>query len=286
MIKYSILFFVFLFSCRQVPEAPPLKNNFHSLTTHQEIKNYLKSISSDNIEIEEIGKSHTARELYLLKISSSKFGKDTSKIKIMIFAQQHGNEQSGKEAMLLMIDDLLNGKFSELLSRVDILLVPQVNPDGNDANLRRNANDVDLNRNHLILTENETKILHDVFNKHLPEVTIDIHEYYPYSKSWNEYGYLKYWNDQLGTVTNINIDSSIIKLQKEELMPFVSEYVTSQGFSFNEYVLGGPPNKRRMRYSTVDISDGRQSFGILNTFSLIIEGRRGKDSLTNLERTR
>ncbi|MGB5850321.1 MAG: hypothetical protein WBH40_17665 [Ignavibacteriaceae bacterium] len=38
-----------------------------------------------------------------------------------------------------------------------------------------------------------------------------------------------------------------------------------------------------MRHSTYDINDGRQSFGILNSFSSIQEGLNCKDSIDNIK---
>jgi murein tripeptide amidase MpaA len=62
---------------------------------------------------------------------------------------------------------------------MDIAIVPQMNPDGSEQNQRRNGNNADLNRNHLILTEPETMALHRFFDNYLFEVTMDIHEYFP-----------------------------------------------------------------------------------------------------------
>ncbi|MBK6344422.1 MAG: hypothetical protein IPF68_00550 [Bacteroidales bacterium] len=62
---------------------------------------------------------------------------------------------------------------------MDFALIPQINPDGSEVNKRRNANDADLNRNHLILTEPETMALHNFFDKYRFEVTMDVHEYSP-----------------------------------------------------------------------------------------------------------
>ncbi|MDZ7762884.1 MAG: hypothetical protein U5K00_00445 [Melioribacteraceae bacterium] len=50
----------------------------------------------------------------------------------------------------------------------------------------------DLNRNHLILTEPETIGLHKLFNEYHFEVTMDVHEYYPFGKSAEEYGYVEH----------------------------------------------------------------------------------------------
>ena len=90
------------------------------------------------------GKESICDEVLLLG-----FGKDASKIRVLVFAQQHGNEQSGKEGALLLARELLKPENRYLFDRIDLLLVPQMNPDGAEANKRRNGNDADLNRNHL-----------------------------------------------------------------------------------------------------------------------------------------
>lgn len=47
---------------------------------------------------------------------------------MLIFAQQHGNEQSGKEGALLLSGQLLRPENRYLFDRIDLLLI--VNPDG------------------------------------------------------------------------------------------------------------------------------------------------------------
>jgi len=57
--------------------------------------------------------------------------------------------------------------------------------------------------------------------------------------------------------------------------------LNSFNFSCHEYIVGGPPEKELIRRSTFDINDGRQSFGIQNTFSFIQEGINGKEQNTD-----
>jgi hypothetical protein len=78
------------------------------------------------------------------------------------------------------------------------------------------------------------------------------------------------------------VDKEILRLEKN-FIPYIDEYLGNKGFTFHEYVLGGPPNKKRMRFSTVDINDGRQSLGILNTFSFILEGKSAREIEGNLK---
>jgi hypothetical protein len=287
MWKLLIIIFAFsniLFS--QDLELPLEKSQYTKLTSYEELISFLEQICENRkiFELEYIGNSVEGRKIPLIKISSGNFGEDESKIKILVFAQQHGNEQSGKEGSLLLIKKFASGEIDSLLERVDILLIPQVNPDGSEINTRRNANNADLNRDHLTLLQPETTALHKTFNTYLPEVTLDVHEYYPYSESWEKYGYRKNFDEQYGTTTNINISERIREYSIKEFLTFAENFLNEKGFSFHSYMVGGPPEEGLLRYSTVDINDGRQSFGILNSFSFILEGKNGRDSIENIKR--
>jgi len=267
----------------QVMQTPFEKNNFNKVTSYDELSDFVMKLdqSSDLLKVETIGKSVEGRNIYALKFSNSEFGLDKSKIKVLIFAQQHGNEQSGKEGALLLAASLLKPENSWLFDRIDLMLVPQVNPDGSEANQRRNKNDMDLNRNHLILTEPETQAIHQLFYKYLFEVTMDVHEYYPWDENWIKLGYRKNSEVTVGTTTNINISPKIRDLSHSKALPFMLKYLSEKQFSSFEYSPGGPPEINYIRHSTFDINDGRQSLGIQNSFSFIQEGMNGEDALVD-----
>ncbi|MFZ2899030.1 MAG: M14 family zinc carboxypeptidase [Saprospiraceae bacterium] len=256
-------------------------------TSYEEIKTLVETLdaASELLEAEVIGRSVQGRNLYALKFSSSRFGEDPSKIRVLIFAQQHGNEQSGKEGALLLASDLLKPENRYLFDRIDLALIPQMNPDGSEVNKRFNANGMDLNRNHLILTESETQALHRFFDKYLFEVSLDVHEYFPYGESWEKFGYRKNSEVTVGTTTNINISQDIRSLSDGGYLPFAFQYFKDRGFSSFTYCPGGPPNEGLIRHSTFDVNDGRQSLGIQHSFSFIQEGMNGKDAFVdNLKR--
>jgi len=265
--------------------SPLEKNNFQKLTSYDELSAYVQQldVSSPFLKVESIGQSVQGRNLYVMKFSTSEFGKDKSKIKVLFFAQQHGNEQSGKEGALLLAQNLLKPEYRYLFEKIDFAIVPQVNPDGSEVNTRRNGNHMDLNRNHLILTEPETRALHQLFEKYMFEVGMDVHEYSPYSLDWEKYGYRKNADETLGTTTNTNISEAIRNLSSIEILPYVLKYLTDRNFSAFEYCPGGPPEVDYIRHSTFDVNDGRQSLGILNTLSFIQEGMNGTDdSIENI----
>jgi len=198
--------------------SPAFKKNFSAVTTYDELSAFVQELdkSSEMLSLQVIGKSVEGRNLYGLAFSSSKFGKKKSKIKVLIFAQQHGNEQSGKEGALLLAIELLKPENRYLFDNIDLMLVPQVNPDGSEKNQRRNANKIDLNRNHLILTEPESQAIQALFNKYHFEVTMDVHEYTPYGEEWEKAGFRKNSEVTVGTTTNISISQGIRDLSKTE----------------------------------------------------------------------
>jgi hypothetical protein len=267
-------------------KTPLQRNNYTNSSSYKELNTFIQQLDSvsDLLSVETAGISVQGRNIFAMKFSSSEFGKDRSKIKVLIFAQQHGNEQSGKEGALMLASELLLPENRYLFDRIDLMIIPQMNPDGSETNTRRNGNGADLNRNHLILTEPENIALNKLFDRYLFEITMDVHEYSPYGETWKKYGYRDNSDELLGTPTNINVSKKIRDLSNRDFVPYLRTYCSERHISCFIYTPGGPPEIDYIRHSTFDINDGRQSLGIQNTFSLILEGINGKDGFVeNIE---
>jgi hypothetical protein len=284
-VLFSILA-LWLTACGSHFESPTVLRNFQYPATSQEVKEFVEKavISSDNLYHTIIGHSEGGTPMVAVHASEPiKYPDD--KLHVLIFAQQHGNEQSGKEALLLLIRDLANGMYNHWFENLELWIIPQLNPDGSDVNERRNAGGIDLNRDHIVQLAPETRALHNLFREFKPHVTIDIHEYYPFRESWTEFGGYKNFDVQVGVPTNINIDENIRNFALNRALPHIEQHLNGKGFSFHNYIVGPAPNLGRTRHSTVDFDDGRQGFAIQNTLSFIYEGINGRDSyIENLER--
>jgi hypothetical protein len=259
--------------------TPLQKSNFTKPASYDELAAYVQDLdnASGQIKTEVIAKSVGGRNIFGVKFSSTGFGSDRSKVKVLLLAQQHGNEQAGKEGALLLMHELIKPENSYLFERIDLVIVPQMNPDGSESNSRRNGNGMDLNRNHLIITEPEVIGLHRLFDQYLFEVTMDAHEYFPYGETWQKYGYRNNSDLLLGIATNSNVSEKLRELAASSYLPFINEFLNTKHVSNFIYSPGGPPESEYIRHSTFDINDGRQSFAIQNTFSFIQEGLNGKD---------
>jgi len=262
-------------------------------TSHSEMVQFLSDICTESelYDLEFVGASsggHKIPAVFYPKRSVWK--KDQTRV--FVFAQQHGNEPSGKEALLMMLHELyLHPQISDY-ANLNLILVPMVNPDGNEADKRRNGNDYDLNRNHVILSEPETRLLHKLFEQYQPHVTLDVHEYG--SGTWLEHGYIKDFGEQLDCVSNPAIPSTLKNFAIREILDPTIEQTRARGVKANRYLITRGDMGHFVRHSTTDINDGRNGFGIRYSLSFILEGlnaypkeekiwQRGKYQLTLID---
>ncbi len=274
MKKLLILFFflpTLLFAQIQLPlaqQTPPIG------TSHSDMMDFLQQLQQqpDVFDIEYPGASNLGREIPVLFYPQKKMWKEKNPT-VMVFAQQHGNEPSGKEALLMLLLEISSQPGSRNFDNLNLILVPMVNPDGNEAHRRRNDNGADLNRNHVILTEPETQLLHALFEKYSPEVTLDVHEYG--GGTWLEHGYIKDLGEQLDCPSNPAIPRQLKDFALDKILWPTIETTRARGVKSNRYLITKGSPRDYVRHSTTDINDGRNSFGIQHTLSFILEGING-----------
>ncbi len=275
------------FSSCQVPDTaitPAERKGYAALTSSVELAQFLVDLQKQHNSLKvknfEVYDSLSVQVVSFVDTAHKK----NDRIRVMLIAQQHGNEPSGLEGLLLLIRDLVAGKHPHWFNHADLVIIPQCNPSGADLHKRRNTTGIDLNRDHLLLEAAETKLIQQIFDDFDPHFTVDFHEYYPFGKTWEEFGYRRNFDIQLGGPTNLNTSDEIRYAFKSRLLPYVEKQLNNRGYSFFEYTLGNLSQGERLRHSTTDIDDGRQSFAITGTFSVIVEGMNGRDSLDRLER--
>lgn len=98
-----------------------------------------------------IGKSVLDRDIWCIRITNENNNND--KYSCFIDGCIHGNEWEAGEACLYFAEFLLinfndNKTVEGILNASEIYIVPLLNPDGRQANMRWNENGIDLNRNY------------------------------------------------------------------------------------------------------------------------------------------
>ena len=276
-----ILFLTSIFStsCKPEMQTPAQHHNFLLPSGYEEMREFLEQAAEKSplLSLEVFGQSVEGRDLFVMKAGQEDQNPDGEKLRILIFAQQHGNEQSGKEAALLLITGIANGRHNGWFKQVELWIVPQLNPDGSENNERRNADGIDMNRDHVVMQSPEVRALHDLFHAFMPHVTVDVHEYFPFSEEWEDFGAFKQFDVQAGIITNPNLPEEIRKYSEEVVLPGLENKLKAGGYTFHNYMVGPAPDEGPTRHSTVDIDDGRQGFGVLGSMSFIFEGLNGRD---------
>lgn len=263
--------------------APVERNGFTQLTSYDSLQAFLADVSrGHSVRVDVLARSRAGRVVSVALLNPQEAPSGEQKLKILMFAQQHGDEASGKEAMAMFLARWASGYYAGTLQNVDLCVVPQMNPDGSELRQRRTGDEIDLNRSHVLLNSPEVAALHGFFLRWQPEVTLDVHEYGAYSRSWSDSGFIKRGDVQLGMLSNLNSSERLRAYQRESVFPSIASAMSQAGYAFHEYIVGTP--RDRIRHSTTEINDGRQSFGILNTLSFIQEGWKGRTPEENLER--
>lgn len=91
----------------------------------------------------------------------------------------HGNEESGTDASLKVLYELAARRdcaARQILDRAIVVVLPTQNPDGREADTRRNAYNFDMNRDWFARTQPETQGKVDKLRELPPQVFIDAHE--------------------------------------------------------------------------------------------------------------
>lgn len=117
-----------------------------------------------------IGFSVESRPIYSLKFGNGP-------IKILMWSQMHGNESTTTKALFdcFNLFETRNEIPVQILKSCTIQIIPILNPDGAARYTRFNANDCDLNRDAQDLSQPESKVLRDAYDKFKPDYCFNLH---------------------------------------------------------------------------------------------------------------
>ncbi|UOQ45546.1 M14 family metallopeptidase [Halobacillus salinarum] len=268
-------------------DTPAFEKEGKAFTTQEEMLSFVKKLdeSSDLLHVKMIGESIEGRELPALFFSKddkkhhrfSKHHRYSKKPTVWLQGQIHGNEPAGGEGVLAMADKL-SGEYGEkVLDKVNVIIVPRVNPDGAQAFERTTANGLDANRDHIKFELPEIQAIHDLYNKYNPEVTIDAHEYSVGNDTFSdlgEEGYLKYHDLLILSGKNLNIPEKIRKTSDELFVDQAQEQLRSDGFTTTDYYTTSRDDKKVViKEGGTDPRIGRNAFGLSPSLSYLVETR-------------
>lgn len=189
-------------------DGSPFNSEHYDFVKYSKIGSILKKIDreSKRVTLEQTGVSSKGYPMYVVTISNNgdkgKYGhykklrkemfknpqkaqdwiaeNPDFKVPVMINGSIHGTEYIGSDAVLQLIDRFAKDNDEETKEILDsnILIFNVVaNPDGRVDGTRFNGNGIDLNRDFITLSQEETKQTVDLITEWNPMVFLDLHGY-------------------------------------------------------------------------------------------------------------
>jgi hypothetical protein len=181
--------------------------HYAETSRHADVMGFIAELAArgdHRLRLLDFGASAEGRELPLLVLSSEGIGTPEEanalgRPVVLIQCGIHAGEVEGKEAGLMFVRDILDGRHGDVLSKVTLLLVPLFNPDGNDridpanrkldlahfsgqlgpasgVGTRVNAAGINLNRDYMRQDGHEMPLLQQrVMHPWNPHLVIDCH---------------------------------------------------------------------------------------------------------------
>jgi len=261
--------------------SPGFAHGAPSFTTHDAMVDFVTGLArtSRHARLSSLGRSQLGRDIPMLHFTREGLA-DPEAIAaldrpvIWLIAQQHGNEHAGGEAMLALAAALATGELVSLLERLSIVVVPRINPDGAAADQRVLASGNDLNRDHLLLSQEESRALHAAMGRLPPDVVFDHHEF-SVARRWVEkFGGSHSLDVMILEATHPGVPRSLTDIARRLYRPVLEATLERHGLSSHDYVTTAA-DKSDLLVSLGGNAPGiaRNAFGLRGSVSYLIETR-------------
>ncbi len=262
------------------------RSDFRETARYQEVWDFTDTVaeSSDRIRKTTFGYSMEGRALPLLVFGNVRSASAadvvrSGKTRIFIQANIHAGEVCGKEAILLLLRDLVDGKHASWSDSLVVLFAPIYNADGNERfqltnrgvqngpvggmGQRPNAQEYDLNRDHMKLDSPEARSLARMLSDYDPHVVVDLH-----TTNGTHHGYHLTYSPPLHPNTPRDIDSFL----RDEWLPSVTKSIKSK-YDWDYYYYGNIPRSGEPGWYTFDDRPrfGTNYAGLRNRMAILSE---------------
>jgi hypothetical protein len=269
------------------PRTALERSRWKRLTTSAELSTYLAALDAAYPEAERVllGTSAGGRPLEALVLSAAggsgaaagaagPSSDDDERLVVLLVGSQHGMEPSGAEALALIARDVLAGPLRPLVDGMDLVVIPNGNPDGRETGRRTNGRRVNLSTNFSTLTEPESRAVRDALVAWRPHVVLDVHE----SAAWKAEslaaeGYLTVFEAQLEPANNPNVDLRLRALAFERLLPEVIDAIRASGLPAQRYIGEITSVAQPITHGGLSLENLRNYAGMLGAVSFLLENR-------------
>jgi predicted deacylase len=225
-------------SFAQEPAQPATgaeRAGFERSTSHEELISFLRDVQArtDRMLLAELTVTDEGRTMPLVLLGSPPTATPgtawfSGKPTVFITGNVHGVERAGREGSLQLVRELTLGAERALLDRVNVLIVPTLNPDGHENRTRTNSLGYDMNRDFIVAETPEiSAILEHVITTWWPDVYVDVHNggAYPYHLTYQ-------------ATLHAAADAALVAFARGPMYRAVAQHLAAQDMRF--YWYSGP----------------------------------------------
>jgi dipeptidyl-peptidase 4 len=219
----------------QQPQTGAELAGFERHTSHDELMSFLYDVQArtDRMLIRHLATTDEGRAMPLVLLGAPPTATPgtaffSGKPLVFITGNVHGVERAGREGSLQLIRELALGSARGLLDRVNVLIVPTLNPDGTERRTRTNTLGYDMNRDFIVAETPEiSAILEEILLQWWPDVYVDVHNggAYPYHLTYQ-------------ATLHPSADSQLVAFARGPMYNAVRRHMESQNMRF--YWYSGP----------------------------------------------
>ncbi|KAF4990451.1 hypothetical protein FDECE_14392 [Fusarium decemcellulare] len=265
---------------KSVPEG--FKNGTAGPTDDDTLDHFLRSIASRNdwfnYQVADF-KSEEGRAMpyvFLRSTSQATFN-STDKLRVYIQGAIHGNEPAGDQGIMALLGkmDANQTWTASILEKMDILVLPRYNSDGVHYFQREFASNIDPNREHTKLMNQQTRDIKKLIVPFQPHIVVDMHEYAGHNVFSGRYRHGQ--DAMIATGRNLNTHPDIRNLTENLFSAGVGEALVRRGMRWEPYVLGDTSDIEGtpivFEEAVTSPTSGRNAFGLTQAVAILCEIR-------------
>ncbi|HTP12438.1 MAG TPA: M14 family metallopeptidase, partial [Bacteroidota bacterium] len=249
------------------PALVPESSNYRATSRYADVMQVVDYVARHypNVSVEYFATSLEGKKLPLLIFSDRKIVSPDEAQRLgrpiaLLLGNIHAGEVEGKEATLILMREILEGKHDDDLKSITLLIIPIYNADSNDkilrtnrisqngpvegVGVRANSQGFDLNRDLMKLESIEARgLVRNVYDRWDPTFYMELH-----TTDGSFHGYHLTWANGL----NPDTDSLITNFQVDKMMPEVTRNMLAHGwriFPYGDYRWQSPPDSGWFTFS-------------------------------------
>ena len=252
-------------------DTPGLQGGRETFTSNDELRAALRALAAapKGPRLLAAGRSQSG-----LAIEALHFSSGPGHPAVLLVGQQHGDEPAGAEALLVLAQQLAGADLAPLLQKVDVIVLARANPDGADLGVRRAANGLDINRDHLLLRTPEALAQSRLMGEFRPVVVVDSHEHTVVGRYLEKFGAIQRNDLLLQYAMTANLPPAITRASEEWFRQPLLQALKVEGLTA-EWYYTNPTNPTDLRLSMggAQPDTARNVHGLKNTVSILLESR-------------